>query len=54
MNRETCDQCSYWHKGYMLHRSRMPSFCNRHFHSQQGNDPACAEFKRPADQPEKP
>jgi hypothetical protein len=28
----------------MLHRSRVPSFCNRHFHSQAGDDPACKDF----------
>lgn len=43
--RAACDQCQHWHKGYMLHRSRMPSFCNRHFHSQAGNDPACKDFE---------
>lgn len=41
----TCDACQHWHKGYMLHRSRVPSFCNRHFHSQRGSDHACAQFE---------
>lgn len=49
MKRETCDQCSHWHKGYMLHRSRVPSFCNRHFHSQHGYDPACEQFTPPTE-----
>lgn len=41
---DTCDECRFWHKGYMLQRSRVPAFCNRHFHSQRGNDPACKDF----------
>jgi len=49
--RESCDTCRHWHKGYMLHRSRVPSFCNRHFHSQRGDDPACAQFE-PRDETE--
>jgi hypothetical protein len=47
-----CDECRHWHKGYMLHRSRVPSFCNRHFHSQRGDDPACAQFEELSDEEE--
>lgn len=49
----TCDACQHWHKGYMLHRSRVPSFCNRHFHSQCGSDRACAQFA-PKETPDAP
>lgn len=49
--RESCGTCQHWQKGYMLHRSRVPSFCNRHFHSQNGDDPACAQFE-PRDETE--
>ena len=42
---ETCDTCKHWHKGYRLQGSKVPSFCNRHFHSQPGDDPACKEYE---------
>lgn len=42
---ETCKECRHWRKGYMLHGLRVPDFCNRHFHSQRSDDPACKEFE---------
>lgn len=39
-----CRDCAFWHKGYTLHASRVPSFCTRHFHSQRGDDKACKDF----------
>lgn len=49
---EYCDTCRFWSKGYRLQGSKVPSFCNRHFHSQQGNDPACKDYdkKEPSDE----
>ena len=40
-----CDECRHWCRGYRLQGFRVPSFCNKHFHSQAGDDPACAQFE---------
>ncbi len=39
-----CDECRFWSKGYRLQGMKIPSFCDKHFHSQAGNDPACDQF----------
>ena len=44
MTGDRCRDCAFWHKGYTLHASRVPSFCTRHFHSQSGDDKACKDF----------
>jgi hypothetical protein len=43
--RDRCDMCRFWHRGYRLQSMKMPSFCNKHFHSQAGDDPACKQFE---------
>lgn len=42
--RKECRECRHWHGGYHLQGMRVPSFCNRHNHSQRGDDLACREF----------
>lgn len=42
--RNHCDECRFWSKGYRLQGMKVPSFCAKHFHGQAGDDPACAEF----------
>lgn len=42
--RKQCDQCEHWHSGYRLQGMKVPAFCNRHFHSQAGDDPVCEQF----------
>lgn len=39
-----CDSCRYFGRGYMLQGMKVPSYCNRHFHSQRGDDPACKDY----------
>lgn len=39
-----CDQCRFWRKGYRLQGFKVPSWCDRHFHSQPGDDMCCAQF----------
>jgi len=50
---ERCIDCAHFHRGYRLQGMRVPDFCNRHFHSQHADDPACNEFK-PAAQEDTP
>lgn len=40
---DQCDNCAHFHKGYRLQGFRVPSSCNRHFHTVSGDDPACNE-----------
>ena len=40
-----CTDCWHFQRGYMLQGMRVPSFCNRHFHSQHGDDPVCEQFE---------
>lgn len=46
MSRDTCDQCRYWHKGYLLQSMRVPSTCNfpGEMHSVRGDTLACKDF----------
>ena len=44
MTDERCRDCAFWRNGYTLQTLRVPSFCDRHFHSQSGDDKACEDF----------
>ena len=44
MTDERCRDCAFWRNGYTLQTLRVPSFCDRHFHSQRGDDKACEDF----------
>ena len=44
MTAEHCKDCAHFHKGYRLQGVKVPDFCNKHFHSQSADDPACTEF----------
>jgi hypothetical protein len=41
------DLCSVplFQRGYRLQGIKVPDFCNRHFHSQRSDDPACQQFE---------
>ncbi len=41
----TCNQCRFWRRGYRLQGFNVPSWCDKHFHSQPGDDPCCAQFE---------
>ncbi len=47
VERKQCDECVYWHKGYRIAGSKMPSTCNLpgEFMSMRGDMPACRSFK---------
>ncbi len=45
MTDRRCTDCAHFHRGYRLQGMRVPDFCNRHFHSQHGDDPACGQFE---------
>jgi hypothetical protein len=42
--RKRCVDCKFWKRGYRLQGMKVPDFCDKHFHSQSGDDPACTEF----------
>jgi hypothetical protein len=44
MSRETCNDCSFFKRGYRLQGMKVPDWCDRHFHSQRSDDPACKDF----------
>ena len=41
---DRCHECFYFHRGYRVYGSRVPSSCSRHFHTIHGDDPACPEY----------
>ena len=42
---DRCEVCRFWSRGYRLQGFKVPSFCDRHNHSQPGDDPVCGEFQ---------
>ncbi len=41
---QRCTDCAFWRKGYTMGGFKVPSFCDRHYHSQHGDDAACKQF----------
>lgn len=41
----TCGQCRFWRRGYRLQGFKVPSWCDKHFHSQHGDDMCCEQFE---------
>jgi hypothetical protein len=48
---DRCKNCRFWSKGYRLQTMKTPPFCDRHNHSQPGDDPACMEFQAKEETP---
>ena len=42
---DTCQTCKHFQRGYRLQGMKVPDFCNRHFHSQRSDDPACKQYE---------
>jgi len=42
---KTCLTCYFFKKGYRLQGLKIPDFCEKHFHSQSSDDPACKEYQ---------
>lgn len=41
---DTCQTCKHFQRGYWLQGMKVPDFCNRHFHAQRSDDPACKQY----------
>jgi hypothetical protein len=41
-----CANCRHFHGGYRLQGFKVPSSCNRHFHTVSASDPACEHHGR--------
>lgn len=48
-DRKQCHDCAHFQRGYRVYGSRVPSSCNRHFHTIHGDDPACDQFREKGD-----
>lgn len=46
MTQPTCETCKFWRRGYRLQGFKVPSWCDRHFHSQNGGDTACKQYDK--------
>ena len=42
---ETCADCAFFKRGYRLQSLKIPDWCDKHFHSQRHDDPACDQFR---------
>lgn len=46
MTNKTCQDCKFWHKGYLLQGFKMPASCNKEpFAYAKHDDPACKDFE---------
>lgn len=51
---DTCNDCIFFKRGYRLQGMKVPDWCDKHFHSQRRDDPACDQFStipHPGDKP---
>ena len=53
MTNKTCQDCKFWHKGYLLQGYKMPATCNKEpFAYAKNDDPACKDFEEKVNQTE--
>ena len=41
---DRCHDCANFNRGYRVYGSKVPSSCNRWFHTVHGDGPACPEY----------
>lgn len=46
LSADSCGNCRFFRRGYRLQGLKVPPWCDRHFHAQSADDPACQQHER--------